>query len=402
MKKLLILIVFMGCSLVSLAQANLREKHYLYDLDADVRFEHQLVVAGHKGAMYFKVSLKDNNSIGQYVIRYTYYSIINESTSTSTDTLKIRNSLIAIDKNDYYFKVNIPFEKEVNLIEFSMNDVSSSRNYQFFVPVITQSTFTPADIILMEKDRDVPLFKKFLTEQDTFRVVAPFSRPKKAYFFHYKDSFKPATPPFVMKPAEGASELEIDSSFSVPINEPVSISRTGMFYVQTDTSRLNGISMNITDKFYPKTAQVSKLIDRIIYISTAKEYRLLQEAGTKKAFDTYWMAITKSQERAIRIIGNYYNRVTEANMLFSEYKEGWMTDKGMIYIIYGPPNQVVMELNTETWVYQKTPNLSKIKFSFVRLKNIFTNQHMVLMRDEEYSQSWFRTIDLWRRGIQVN
>ena len=36
----------------------------------------------------------------------------------------------------------------------------------------------------------------------------------------------------------------------------------------------------------------------------------------------------------------YYRRVRFANEEFTQYKDGWKTDRGMIYILFGPPNQV--------------------------------------------------------------
>jgi len=49
----------------------------------------------------------------------------------------------------------------------------------------------------------------------------------------------------------------------------------------------------------------------------------------------------------------YYRRVYFANRNFSEGREGWKTDRGRIYIIYGPPDNVdrhPFELNTKPYV----------------------------------------------------
>jgi hypothetical protein len=36
----------------------------------------------------------------------------------------------------------------------------------------------------------------------------------------------------------------------------------------------------------------------------------------------------------------YYARVEYANKHFSHFQEGWRTDMGMVYITFGPPNNV--------------------------------------------------------------
>ena len=40
------------------------------------------------------------------------------------------------------------------------------------------------------------------------------------------------------------------------------------------------------------------------------------------------------------IFEEYYRRVNYANEAFSHYVEGWRTDRGMVFIILGPPNNV--------------------------------------------------------------
>lgn len=53
----------------------------------------------------------------------------------------------------------------------------------------------------------------------------------------------------------------------------------------------------------------------------------------------------------------YYRRVRYANKEFTQYKDGWKTDRGMIYILFGAPNQVFYsdfvsdDINSQQWVY---------------------------------------------------
>ena len=40
------------------------------------------------------------------------------------------------------------------------------------------------------------------------------------------------------------------------------------------------------------------------------------------------------------LMDEYYRRVSYANENFDGWKEGWETDRGMIYILFGPPDRV--------------------------------------------------------------
>jgi hypothetical protein len=53
----------------------------------------------------------------------------------------------------------------------------------------------------------------------------------------------------------------------------------------------------------------------------------------------------------------YFERIDYANRSFRSYAAGWLTDKGRVYIIYGPPDRVDTDpfrtdgRATETWHY---------------------------------------------------
>jgi GWxTD domain-containing protein len=40
------------------------------------------------------------------------------------------------------------------------------------------------------------------------------------------------------------------------------------------------------------------------------------------------------------VFDEYYRRINFANANFSHYMEGWRSDRGMIYITLGPPNNI--------------------------------------------------------------
>jgi GWxTD domain-containing protein len=59
----------------------------------------------------------------------------------------------------------------------------------------------------------------------------------------------------------------------------------------------------------------------------------------------------------------YYRRIEYANVQFSVVSPGWRTDRGRIYIIYGPPDDIEhhpMEIETkpyQIWHYYNTNRL---------------------------------------------
>ena len=116
----------------------------------------------------------------------------------------------------------------------------------------------------------------------------------------------------------------------------------------------------------------------------------------KKAFSDFWINLLKSKTLASKSIQLYYQRVKEANTYFSNHKIGWKTDQGMIYILFGPPEEVERKENEEIWSYGTFEG--KIKFTFAKLPNLFVQHHYQLERKKSLSKHWFNAVQKWRRG----
>jgi hypothetical protein len=92
--------------------------------------------------------------------------------------------------------------------------------------------------------------------------------------------------------------------------------------------------------------------------------------------------------------------VKRANQFFSSHKAGWLTDRGMIYIIFGEPDVVNRRQQGEEWVYQRPKTSGRdIKFIFNKKPNTFTQNHYEVDRRLEYEFMWYSTVEKWRKGI---
>ncbi|MFA7473774.1 MAG: GWxTD domain-containing protein, partial [Spirosomataceae bacterium] len=119
----------------------------------------------------------------------------------------------------------------------------------------------------------------------------------------------------------------------------------------------------------------------------------------KKALDRYWLSLMNGhQDLAKSVIRSFYTRVEEANRLFTTYKEGWKTDKGMIYIILGNPDKVQRSKDREVWVYNQRGNANNINFTFNKRPNQFVDNHYELVRYVEYQPIWYPIVEAWRTG----
>lgn len=68
----------------------------------------------------------------------------------------------------------------------------------------------------------------------------------------------------------------------------------------------------------------------------------------------------------------------------------------MIYILYGPPDQVFKEDDEETWEYDNFDG--KIKFTFAKVPNLFTQFHYSINRSKSLTSPWYSQVEKWRKG----
>jgi GWxTD domain-containing protein len=86
-------------------------------------------------------------------------------------------------------------------------------------------------------------------------------------------------------------------------------------------------------------------IEQIRYIAKDDEFSSLKDAKTADEKQAKFLEFWKKRDPNPNTPRNekmeeYYARVEYANKHFSHYLEGWRTDMGMIFIIFGPPNNV--------------------------------------------------------------
>lgn len=86
-------------------------------------------------------------------------------------------------------------------------------------------------------------------------------------------------------------------------------------------------------------------ISQTIYIATSDEHEKLKKAKTKedkeKKFIQFWKSKDPSPGTARNeLMQEYYKRIEVANERYSNYFEGWKSDMGMVYIIYGDPSSI--------------------------------------------------------------
>lgn len=156
---------------------------------------------------------------------------------------------------------------------------------------------------------------------------------------------------------------------------------------------------------YPAIRSARELAAPLHYLMDQREHEELMAINDndslKKAIDRFWLSNVKSANKAKQVIELYYQRVEEANKQFSNFKEGWKTDPGMIYILFGPPLQVETSLDQMRWSYSYNMTNFEDNFFFQtpRVRNEFYPYYNYLLnRSQQYYNIEYQKKQQWLNG----
>lgn len=200
-------------------------------------------------------------------------------------------------------------------------------------------------------------------------------------------------PPFVTYSTPCPAILNTVGILSINENHtaPIILPGGGIYLLQTDTSKPGAKILNVFDE---KTLQWV-IHYALRYITTAEEWDALEE-GRMEPWD-FWESIAGSTQRALQLSSVFRRKVEEACRLFSEDLPGALTDRGMVYLVFGSPTSVVTTKNIETWTYAPTDNTPPLVFDFdiqVTRQGIF---HYQLRRKPDWRQLWMQAVERYRR-----
>lgn len=210
---------------------------------------------------------------------------------------------------------------------------------------------------------------------------------------------RPAAPVYRVND-DGIARPLSDTTMSVDFSKNVRFTDPGMYRVKDSLNNVSFV-LDVHDGFYPEVKTPSELITPLRYITRNEEYtKLFESQDPKAAIDSFWMQRARTEAVARRSIRIYYNRVEEANRLFTSHTPGWMTDRGMVLIIYGTPDRAYKFKEGEIWSYSDN-FVRAVEFVFVRQEG-FAGVEYELRRLPDYLQSWNQQSFKWRTGGILN
>ena len=302
----------------------------------------------------------------------------------------------------YLIKFRIP-KQGIFLLSCIVADLYKKVSEEYFVNIDHESQLSRQNYFVSGLQPGVPLFRNYLSSSDSFRVSYRDTSVRRITVRYYHRNFPLAAPPFSFD-IHDDFDYNPDSTFLVDNGGSVmNFQKEGFYHFQTDTVSNHGLTLFRFKEGYPAVTTPDQMIEATRYLTSKKEFEEISTNTSRKAaVDKFWLDIGGNQDRTRTLIKKYYSRIQESNRLFSSFKEGWRTDRGMIYIIFGSPNFVYKNSVSENWIYGQPNNALSLNFFFTRVNNPFTDNDFTLSRAPNYESSWYRAVEYWRQGRVYN
>lgn len=316
-------------------------------------------------------------------------------------------------REEYLYTIPLKVEKGFEYIaEVKVIDRIRQQMAQSFVPFNTTSENNRYNFYARGHFMHNELLNPIVRQNEFLNLVYTKKPVDSLFIFYYKPLEGVPYPPSMVLPERTLGDkpdalVALSYSDTVPIMFP----RKGIYLCSTGREITEGYTFMNFGPSFPALTTPEEMFEPLAYIASENEMATLRLSSKPKlALDDFWIGCGGNIDKARELIRIYYTRALYANFYFTSYREGWRTDRGMVYIIYGPPDKVYKNSSEESWGYRKAEVKSswgtkyKVKedymfFTFKMRENRFSDNDYSLSRSETTVSYWDKAIQNWRKGL---
>lgn len=300
--------------------------------------------------------------------------LIQEISLTFVDTLNAKKALLPFIGRQQSLEFSLieaaPFwlgatiKKKVLLID----SVKDELLYSDFVKIGQDLTFMPSNLIC-----EVAFVEK---KDNTVLPALPYDEELKAVRYARREN--------------------------LVVETKMSIDKRGIYHCVWKTKEGKTIERQhllAVDEQFPIIDNPQSRMEALQYICSEEMFLSLKShPNPDKAIEDFWLEKAGSYERANVLVNEFYTRVEQSNALFTISKEGWTSDRGLVFIVFGPPDGIIRSEGKERWYYyfeQQTSGEKEEWFTFIKNKK----GEYLLQRSADYKTVWQMQQRLWHNGI---
>ena len=284
--------------------------------------------------------------------------------------------------------------------QFIFYDVNRKVYNNTLLPIDKQNVFSADYFLLRSFPDSAIIFEPYLAKNQIFTIHIANTAIQKLNLKYFAAEILPARPPFG---GDAQQNLKADTVLTIEMacgqSGPQQLVSQGLYILCVDTISTFGLPITRTYDTYPQLTTAADVLKPLRYLTAKDEYAKLEKAeNVKKEVDDFWLRAAGTATSARNVLKNYYTGVSFANRFFTTTREGWKTDRGMVYCIFGQPFSVYRSGNTETWLYGNGNTPFTPTFVFVKQPDGLTGYDYYLRRSDVFKPIWYDALENWRNG----
>ncbi len=350
--------------------------------------------------LLFNQANPENENRAKIRIDYKLYSSYAEQKMESSGT---REFSINRGKDRDVFIGNIKMlvdDGKSYFLELTLTDIQREKSKTDFLFVDRYSEQSQQNYLVLSYPGNEVGIEKFYYPDERFRIISNKNLTGRMQVSYYKPVKVLPPPPFVTKDI-GSRILSPDSTWEVNYDQQTlfQLERQGVYQFFLPNDKLNALYLTNMGDHFPYINSAEDMAPPLQYITTSEEYQdIVKEGDLKAAVDRFWVKTGKDYDNARELIKVFYNRVLFANLYYSTDREGWKTDRGMIYMLMGPPAMVKKTETREEWHYKSQDSRRHYRFEFSLESDPIKVYDFVLLRTENHREVWNAAVQTWRNG----
>jgi GWxTD domain-containing protein len=316
-------------------------------------------------------------------------------------------------RDEYLYKIPLKVEKGFEyMAEVKIVDKIRQQMTHTFVPFNTLSENNRYNFSVRGNFLHNELLNPVIRKNEYLNLIYT-KKPVDSIFISYFKPYEAVPYPPAMVLPERAISSKPDTTVGLPYSDslPMMFPRKGIYLCTVGKNLSEGYSFMNFGTSFPGLTTPEEMIEPIAYLASDEEMATLRSSlRPKVALDDFWINCGGNIEKSRELIRIYYTRALYANYYFTSFREGWRTDRGMVYIIYGPPDKLYKSATDETWGYKKSEVKSSwgtryqvkegyLYFNFTKRSNKFSDNDYSLNRSETIVSFWDKAVNNWRKGI---
>ncbi|MGE0088895.1 MAG: GWxTD domain-containing protein [Bacteroidales bacterium] len=350
--------------------------------------------------LLFNQANEENKLQASININYLLYEIIDNQ--QFIDSGYVFQNLEKQPSEYFIFEIPVPTKKQRNyLIEIEVSDQNRNTSRILFETISRTEQLNQQDFVITDSATNEIFFEPYINPNKPFKIKHYNQKFDSLFVSFYKQDFITPLPP-------NDQRIIIDS-LRIPdtifICYPDSINyeafiQEGNYVLNPSKNPENGFLLQNYGISFPNVVTPCQLIEPLIYITSIGNCNDDSTNGrtTKLMVDNFWLSKAKNANRSRELIKIFYTRVMYANKFFTSYKPGWQTDRGIIYIVYGPPDYLYKSAKEERWIYSPRDMGPGVVFNFEKTNHNLTTNHFVLNRAKQKITGWDENVKMWNSG----